>query len=145
MMGPKSFISIFTLIFKRKRLKTLVALPQLRAPSSAVWIPWWSGSRTTSRGISKRGDRYLRKALYIALAMIANRNNPVTRFYDEHRDRLRGKKMVIACTRKLARCGAWATTTGPSRSGRGRDVPLSWVVRAMHDFQVERFIRIVLS
>ncbi|BCS92361.1 transposase [Metallosphaera javensis (ex Sakai et al. 2022)] len=62
-----------------------------------------SGSRTTSRGISKRGDRYLRKALYIALAMIANRNNPVTRFYDEHRDRLRGKKMVIACARKLAR------------------------------------------
>ncbi|BCS93915.1 MAG: IS110 family transposase ISSto6 [Metallosphaera javensis (ex Sakai et al. 2022)] len=64
-----------------------------------------SGSRTTSRGISKRGDRYLRKALYMAaLAMIANRNNPViTRFYDEHRDRLRGKKMVIACARKLAR------------------------------------------
>jgi len=61
-----------------------------------------SGKGVVSRGISKKGDVVLRRAFYLA-ALTAIRVNPVIkRFYEEHKGRLRGKKLIIACARKLA-------------------------------------------
>jgi len=61
-----------------------------------------SGKGVVSRGISKKGDAVLRRAFYLA-ALTAIRVNPVIkRFYEEHKGRLRGKKLIIACARKLA-------------------------------------------
>ena len=61
-----------------------------------------SGKGVVSRGISKKGDAVLRRAFYLA-ALTAIRVNPVIkRFYEEHKGRLRGNKLIIACARKLA-------------------------------------------
>ena len=61
-----------------------------------------SGKSVVSRGVSKRGDAVLRRAFYLA-ALSAIRVNPVIkRFYEEHKSRLKGKKLIIACARKLA-------------------------------------------
>jgi hypothetical protein len=44
----------------------------------------------------------LRRAFYLA-ALTAIKVNPVIkRFYEEHKGRLRGKKLIVACARKLA-------------------------------------------
>ena len=60
-----------------------------------------SGKGVVSRGISKKGDVVLRRAFYLA-ALTAIRVNPVIkRFYEEHKGRLRGKKLIIACARLL--------------------------------------------
>ncbi|QXJ28503.1 hypothetical protein J5U23_01372 [Saccharolobus shibatae B12] len=61
-----------------------------------------SGKGVVSRGISKKGDAVLRRAFYLA-ALTAIRVNPVIkRFYEEHKGRLKGKELIIACARKLA-------------------------------------------
>jgi Transposase and inactivated derivatives len=61
-----------------------------------------SGKSVVSRGISKRGDAVLRRAFYLA-ALTAIKVNPIVkRFYEEHKGRLRGKKLIVACARKLA-------------------------------------------
>jgi transposase len=61
-----------------------------------------SGKSVVSRSISKRGDAVLRRAFYLA-ALTAIKVNPVIkRFYEEHKGRLRGKKLIVACARKLA-------------------------------------------
>ncbi|QGR16559.1 IS110 family transposase [Sulfurisphaera ohwakuensis] len=61
-----------------------------------------SGKSVVSKGISKRGDAVLRRAFYLA-ALTAIRVNPVIkRFYEEHKGKLKGKKLIIACARKLA-------------------------------------------
>ena len=61
-----------------------------------------SGKSVVSRGISKRGDAVLRRAFYLA-ALTAIKVNPVIkRFYEEHKGRLKGKKLITACARKLA-------------------------------------------
>ncbi len=61
-----------------------------------------SGKSVISRGISKRGDAVLRRAFYLA-ALTAIKVNPVIkRFYEDHKGRLRGKKLIVACARKLA-------------------------------------------
>ncbi|MEJ2772117.1 IS110 family transposase [Stygiolobus sp. CP8521M] len=61
-----------------------------------------SGKSVITRGISKRGDAVLRRAFYLA-ALTAIKVNPVIkRFYEEHKGRLRGRKLIIACARKLA-------------------------------------------
>lgn len=61
-----------------------------------------SGKGVVSRGISKKGDAVLRRAFYLA-ALTAIRVNPVIkRFYEEHKGKLRGKKLITACARKLA-------------------------------------------
>ncbi|WP_338602825.1 IS110 family transposase [Sulfolobus tengchongensis] len=64
-----------------------------------------SGTRIVSHGISKRGDKYLRKMFYLAvLGILLHRNNPViVKYYDERKDKVPHKKLVVACTRKLAR------------------------------------------
>ncbi|BFI74756.1 IS110 family transposase [Sulfurisphaera ohwakuensis] len=60
-----------------------------------------SGKSVVSHGISRRGDAVLRRAFYLA-ALTAIRVNPVIkRFYEEHKGRLRGKKLIIACARLL--------------------------------------------
>ncbi|AAK41144.1 IS110 family transposase [Saccharolobus solfataricus] len=61
-----------------------------------------SGGSVVSRGISRRGDAVLRRAFYLA-ALTAIKVNPVIkRFYEEHKGRLKGKKLIVACARKLA-------------------------------------------
>ncbi|AKA74859.2 IS110 family transposase [Saccharolobus solfataricus] len=61
-----------------------------------------SGKSVVSRGISKKGDAVLRRAFYLA-ALTAIKVNPVIkRFYEEHKGRLKGKKLITACARKLA-------------------------------------------
>lgn len=61
-----------------------------------------SGKSVVLRGISKRGDAVLRRASYLA-ALTAIKVNPIIkRFYEEHKGRLRGRKLIVACTRKLA-------------------------------------------
>ncbi|QGR18151.1 IS110 family transposase [Sulfurisphaera ohwakuensis] len=61
-----------------------------------------SGKSVVSKGISKRGDAVLRRAFYLA-ALTAIRVNPVIkRFYEEHKGKLKGKKLIVACARKLA-------------------------------------------
>ncbi|BAB66212.1 transposase [Sulfurisphaera tokodaii str. 7] len=61
-----------------------------------------SGKGVVSRGISRKGDGVLRRAFYLA-ALTAIRVNPVIkRFYEEHKGKLKGRKLIIACARKLA-------------------------------------------
>ncbi|BDB99794.1 IS110 family transposase [Saccharolobus caldissimus] len=61
-----------------------------------------SGKGVVSHGISRRGDAVLRRAFYLA-ALTAIRVNPVNkRFYEEHKGKLKGKKLIVACARKLA-------------------------------------------
>ncbi len=61
-----------------------------------------SGKSVVSRGISRRGDAVLRRAFYLA-ALTAIKVNPIIkRFYEEHKGRLRGRKLIVACARKLA-------------------------------------------
>jgi len=61
-----------------------------------------SSNNKTYIGISKRGDAVLRRAFYLA-ALTAIKVNPVIKsFYEEHKGRLRGKKLIVACARKLA-------------------------------------------
>ncbi|QXJ32278.1 IS110 family RNA-guided transposase [Saccharolobus shibatae] len=61
-----------------------------------------SGKSVVSRGISRRGDAVLRRAFYLA-ALTAIKVNPVIkRFYEEHKGRLKGRKLITACARKLA-------------------------------------------
>jgi len=61
-----------------------------------------SGKSVVSRGISKKGDAVLRRAFYL-VALTAIKVNPVIkRFYEEHKGRLRGRKLITACVRKLA-------------------------------------------
>ncbi|BDB99473.1 IS110 family transposase [Saccharolobus caldissimus] len=61
-----------------------------------------SGKSVVSKGISKRGDAVLRRAFYLA-ALTAIKVNPVIkRFYEEHKGKLKGKKLITACARKLA-------------------------------------------
>jgi len=50
----------------------------------------------------KKGDAVLRRAFYLA-ALTAIKVNPIIkRFYEEHKGRLRGKKLITAWARKLA-------------------------------------------
>ncbi|BDB99747.1 hypothetical protein SACC_27640 [Saccharolobus caldissimus] len=45
---------------------------------------------------------FLRRAFYLA-ALTAIKVNPVIkRFYEDHKGRLKGKKLIVACARKLA-------------------------------------------
>ncbi|ARM76953.1 IS110 family transposase [Acidianus manzaensis] len=61
-----------------------------------------SGSRILTQGISKRGDALLRKLFYLS-ALTAIRVNPtIKEFYENHKGKLKGKKLIIACARKLA-------------------------------------------
>jgi len=60
-----------------------------------------SGKSVVSRSISKRGDAVLRRAFYLP-ALVTIRVNPVIkRFYEDHKGRFRGKKLIVACTRLL--------------------------------------------
>ncbi|AAK41620.1 Second ORF in transposon ISC1190 [Saccharolobus solfataricus P2] len=62
----------------------------------------FSGKSVVSRGISRRGDAVLRRAFYLA-ALTAIKVNPIIkRFYVEHKENLKGKKLITACARKLA-------------------------------------------
>jgi Transposase and inactivated derivatives len=58
--------------------------------------------RVLSQGVYPKGDAVLRRAFYLA-ALTAIKVNPVIkRFYEEHKGRLKGKKLITACARKLA-------------------------------------------
>jgi transposase len=67
-----------------------------------------SGASVSSGGISKRGDRVLRTAFYLA-ALSGMRVNPLIKSYAAFkRSRgFRGRELVVVCARKLARV-VWA-------------------------------------
>ena len=56
-----------------------------------------------SRGISKRGNKYLRSLFYFLAMRSYSRNPTLLKFYETHKDRLKGKKLYVALARKLAR------------------------------------------
>ncbi|QXJ30997.1 IS110 family RNA-guided transposase [Saccharolobus shibatae] len=62
-----------------------------------------SGKAVISRGISKRGNRYLRSLFYFLAGRKNYRNPTLLKFYESHKDRLKGKKLYTALARKLAR------------------------------------------
>ena len=62
-----------------------------------------SGKAVISRGISKRGNKYLRSLFYFLAEMNYSRNPTLLKFYESHKDRLQGKKLYTALARKLAR------------------------------------------
>ncbi|BFI76506.1 hypothetical protein YN1HA_26040 [Sulfurisphaera ohwakuensis] len=59
-----------------------------------------SGRGVISRGISKRGNKYLRSLFYFLAQMNYSRNPTLLK---SHKDRLQGKKLYTALARKLAR------------------------------------------
>ncbi|ADX83918.1 IS110 family transposase [Sulfolobus islandicus] len=62
-----------------------------------------SGKVVVSKGISKRGNKYLRSLFYFLAEMNYSKNPTLLKFYESHRDRLQGKKLFTALARKLAR------------------------------------------
>ncbi|MBB5254339.1 transposase [Sulfurisphaera ohwakuensis] len=62
-----------------------------------------SGKVVVSRGISKKGNKYLRSLFYFLAKMNYSRNPTLLKFYESHKDRLQGKKLYTALARKLAR------------------------------------------
>ncbi len=62
-----------------------------------------SGKVVVSRGISKRGNKYLHSLFYFLAEMNYSRNPTLLKFYEAHKDRLQGKKLFTALARKLAR------------------------------------------
>ncbi|QXJ33914.1 Transposase [Saccharolobus shibatae] len=62
-----------------------------------------SGRAVISKGISKRGNRYLRSLFYFLAGRNYSRNPTLLKFYESHKDRLKGKKLYTALARKLAR------------------------------------------
>ncbi|WP_016732456.1 IS110 family RNA-guided transposase [Saccharolobus islandicus] len=62
-----------------------------------------SGKAVISKGISKRGNKYLRRLFYFLADMNYSRNHTLLKFYEAHKDSLQGKKLYTALARKLAR------------------------------------------
>jgi len=62
-----------------------------------------SGKAVVSRGISKRGNKYLRSLFYFLAVRNYSRNPTLLKFYETHKDRLKGRKLHTALARKLAR------------------------------------------
>jgi len=62
-----------------------------------------SGKAVVSRGISKRGNKYLRSLFYFLAVRNYSRNPTLLKFYETHKDRLKGRKLYVALARKLAR------------------------------------------
>ncbi|ADX83917.1 IS110 family transposase [Sulfolobus islandicus] len=62
-----------------------------------------SGKVVVSKGISKRGNKYLRSLFYFLAGRNYSRNPTLLKFYESHKDRLQGKKLYTALARKLAR------------------------------------------
>ncbi|ADX82095.1 IS110 family RNA-guided transposase [Saccharolobus islandicus] len=62
-----------------------------------------SGKVVVSKGISKRGNKYLRSLFYFLAEMNYSKNPTLLKFYEAHKDRLQGKKLFTALARKLAR------------------------------------------
>ncbi|ACP34644.1 transposase IS116/IS110/IS902 family protein [Sulfolobus islandicus L.S.2.15] len=62
-----------------------------------------SGRAVVSRGISKRSNKYLRSLFYFLAMRSYSRNPTLLKFYETHKDRLKGKKLYVALARKLAR------------------------------------------
>ena len=62
-----------------------------------------SGKAVISKGISKRGNKYLRSLLCFLAEMNYSRNPTLLKFYEAHKDRLHGRKLYAALARKLAR------------------------------------------
>ncbi|ACP47160.1 transposase IS116/IS110/IS902 family protein [Sulfolobus islandicus Y.G.57.14] len=62
-----------------------------------------SGKAVISKGISKRGNKYLCSLLYFLAGRNYSRNPNLLKFYESHKDRLKGKKFYTALARKLAR------------------------------------------
>jgi len=62
-----------------------------------------SGRAVISRGISKRGNKYLRSLFYFLAVRNYSRNPTLLKFYETHKDRLKGRKLYVALARKLAR------------------------------------------
>ena len=48
------------------------------------------------------GDAVLRRAFYLASLTAIKVNPIIKRFYEDYKGRLRGKKLITACARKLA-------------------------------------------
>jgi Transposase and inactivated derivatives len=61
-----------------------------------------SGRAVVSRGISKSGNKCLRSLFYFLVSRNYSRNPTLLKFYETHKDRLKGKKLYVALARKLA-------------------------------------------
>jgi len=62
-----------------------------------------SGRAVISRGISKRGNKYLRSLFYFLAVRNYSRNPTLLKFYETHKVKLHSRKLYVALARKLAR------------------------------------------
>ncbi|QGA53336.1 IS110 family transposase [Sulfolobus sp. E5-1-F] len=62
-----------------------------------------SGRVEIRKGISKRGNKYLRSLFYFLALTQYSRNPTLLKFHESHKDRLKGRKLYTALARKLAR------------------------------------------
>ncbi len=62
-----------------------------------------SGRAVISKGIPKRGNRYLRSLFYFLAEMNYHRTPTLLKFYESHKVKLHGRKLYTALARKLAR------------------------------------------
>ncbi|QXJ28703.1 Transposase [Saccharolobus shibatae B12] len=62
-----------------------------------------SGKAVISKGISKRGNKYLHSLFYFLAQMKYSKNPTLLKFYESHKDKLHGKKLYTALARKLAK------------------------------------------
>ncbi|ACP36617.1 transposase IS116/IS110/IS902 family protein [Sulfolobus islandicus L.S.2.15] len=62
-----------------------------------------SGKAVVSKGISRRGNKYLRSLFYFLAQMNCSKNPTLLRFYESHKDKLHGRKLYTALARKWAK------------------------------------------
>ncbi|ACP44918.1 transposase IS116/IS110/IS902 family protein [Sulfolobus islandicus Y.G.57.14] len=62
-----------------------------------------SGKAVVSKGISRRGNKYLRSLFYFLAQISYSVNSILLKFYESHKDNLHGRKLYTALARKLAK------------------------------------------
>ncbi|AZF69104.1 IS110 family transposase [Saccharolobus solfataricus] len=62
-----------------------------------------SGRIEVRKGISKRGNKYLRSLFYFLAETQYSRNPTLLKLHEAHKDKLKGRKLYTALARKLAR------------------------------------------
>ncbi|QXJ32428.1 Transposase [Saccharolobus shibatae] len=83
-----------------------------------------SGKAVVSRGISKRGNRYLCSLFYFLAGRNYSRNPTLLKFYESHKDELHGKKLYTALARKLGLFGAFGRITSLTSPSDRKTIPL---------------------
>jgi len=62
-----------------------------------------SGKAVVSKGISRRGNKYLRSLFYFLAQMNYSKNTTLLKLYESHKNKLHGWKLYTALARKLAK------------------------------------------